>query len=99
VLWTLSRDWRTKNWRTKNWRTKNWRTKNWRTKNWRTKNCWAQELLTDHDLLAGGVADAWAINLAHARRWARMVEFHGRREAGFAAHDREEQRLLLTARQ
>ncbi len=53
----------------------------------------------DKDLLTGGVADVWTGNLASAGQWARMVEFHRRREAAYDAQEREAQRHLLTARQ
>ncbi len=55
--------------------------------------------MDDHDLLAGGVADTWLANKANGRRWARLVEFHRRREASYAVHERSEQKFLLTARQ
>jgi len=37
--------------------------------------------LDDHDLLAGGVADGVTEARAGARRWARLVALHRRREA------------------
>jgi hypothetical protein len=36
------------------------------------------EVLTDHDLLHGGISDVVIENQANARRWARMVELHRR---------------------
>ena len=38
------------------------------------------EHVDDHDLLAGGVADGMAESRAGWQRWARLVEFHRRRE-------------------
>ena len=36
-------------------------------------------MLTDHDLLHGGVVDLVEENRASARRWARLIELHRRR--------------------
>jgi hypothetical protein len=36
------------------------------------------EVLSDHDLLHGGIGDVVAENLANARRWARLVELYRR---------------------
>ncbi len=36
------------------------------------------EVLTDQDLLHGGISDVVIENRANARRWARMVELHRR---------------------
>lgn len=54
--------------------------------------------LDDHDLLAGGVADRVAETRAQARRWARLVEFHRRREAEARAGGAVGRRAILTPR-
>jgi len=55
--------------------------------------------LDDHDLLAGGLADAVAAWRAEARRWARLVEFHRRREADHRARRAADPHFALTPRQ
>jgi hypothetical protein len=35
-------------------------------------------VLSDHDLLLGGIVDLVEENRANARRWARLVEIHRR---------------------
>ena len=47
-------------------------------------------MLDDHDLLAGGVAGA--------RRWARLVEFHRRREADYARRHEISPHFTMTPR-
>jgi len=55
--------------------------------------------LDDHDLLAGGLADAVAGWRAQARRWARLVEFHRRREADDRVRRAAAPHFALTPRQ
>jgi hypothetical protein len=55
--------------------------------------------LSDHDLLLGGRADAIAENRASAQRWARLVEFHRRREQQYSAKKKQSPHFALTARQ
>jgi len=55
--------------------------------------------LDDHDLLAGGLADAVAAWRAEAPRWARLVEFHRRREADHRARRAADPHFALTPRQ
>ena len=55
--------------------------------------------LDDHDLLLGGVRDRIAASQAQARQWARLVEFHRRREADFKARQTADPHFALTARQ
>ena len=54
--------------------------------------------LDDHDLLAGGVADGVEEARAGARRWARLVEFHRRREAEARARGAVTRQAALTPR-
>ena len=54
--------------------------------------------LGDHDLLAGGVADGVEEARAGARRWARLVEFHRRREAEARARGALGRQAVLTPR-
>ena len=54
--------------------------------------------LSEHDLLAGGVADGVAAARAQARRWARLVEFHTRCEADFGARTAVSPHHTLTPR-
>ncbi|MFC4785964.1 hypothetical protein ACT8ZV_15915 [Nocardioides sp. MAHUQ-72] len=54
--------------------------------------------LSDHDLLAGGVADGVAEARANAARWGRLVEFHSRREADYQARTALSPRFTLTPR-
>ena len=56
-------------------------------------------LLGDHELLAGGVADGVVEARAAARRWARLVEFHRRREGDHRAREAVSPRFTLTPRQ
>ena len=56
-------------------------------------------LLGDHELLAGGVADGVVEARAAARRWARLVEFHRRRESDHRARAAVSPRFTLTPRQ
>ena len=55
--------------------------------------------LDDHDLLAGGLGDAVAGWRAEARRWARLVEFHRRREADHRVRRAVDPHFALTPRQ
>ena len=55
--------------------------------------------IDDHDLLAGGVADGVAEARASGRRWARLVEFHRRRESDFRARQAVSGHHTLTPRQ
>jgi len=55
--------------------------------------------LNDHDLLAGGLADAVACWRAQGRRWARLVEFHRRREADDRVRRAAAPHFALTPRQ
>jgi hypothetical protein len=55
--------------------------------------------LNDHDLLLGGVHDRILASQAQARQWARLVEFHRRREADFKARQAADPHFALTARQ
>lgn len=55
--------------------------------------------LSDHDLLLGGRGDVITENRASAQRWARLVEFHGRREQKYSATKRQSPHFALTARQ
>ncbi len=54
--------------------------------------------LDDHDLLAGGVAEGVAEARAGARRWARLFEFHRRREAEARARGAVAREGTLTPR-
>ncbi len=53
----------------------------------------------DHDLLAGGVVDGVAEARASGRRWARLVEFHRRRESDFLVRHAVSPHHTLTPRQ
>ncbi len=53
----------------------------------------------DHDLLADGVRDGVAESRAAARRWARLVEFHRRRDADCRAREAVSPHFTLTPRQ
>lgn len=53
----------------------------------------------DRDLLAGGVADGVEEARAAARRWARLVEFHRRRESDYRAREAVSPHFTLTPRQ
>jgi len=55
--------------------------------------------LTDRELLAGGLADAVQSWRAESRRWARLVEFHRRREADYPARRADDRHFALTALQ
>jgi hypothetical protein len=55
--------------------------------------------LNDHDLLLGGVHDRVLASRAQARQWARLVEFHRRREADFKARQAADPHFALTPRQ
>lgn len=55
--------------------------------------------LDDHDLLAGGLADAVQSWRAESRRWARLVEFHRRREADYPVRRAADRHFALTALQ
>lgn len=55
--------------------------------------------LSDRDLLLGGRDEVVAENRASAQRWARLVEFHGRRERQYAAKKEASPHFALTARQ
>jgi len=55
--------------------------------------------LDDHDLLLGGVLDGVLASQAQARRWARLVEFHRRREADHRARQEADPHFALTPRQ
>jgi hypothetical protein len=52
----------------------------------------------DHDLLAGGVVDGVEEARAGARRWARLVELHRRREAEARARGAVTRQATLTPR-
>lgn len=56
-------------------------------------------VLDDHDLLAGGVADQVLAAAANGRQWARLVEFHSRREADEDARHAISPHFALTPRQ
>ncbi|WP_180935819.1 hypothetical protein [Nocardioides ungokensis] len=55
----------------------------------------------DHDLLARGVADGagWRRRERRPRRWARLVEFHRRRDADHRAREAVSPHFTLTPRQ
>ena len=55
--------------------------------------------LSDHDLLLGGVVDSIQSWCAESRRWARLVEFHRRREADYTARKEADPHFALTPRQ
>jgi len=55
--------------------------------------------LDAHDLLLGGVHARMIASQAQARQWARLVEFHGRREADFKARRAADPHFALTPRQ
>src|SRR4051794_24377144 len=55
--------------------------------------------LSDRELLLGGRDEVIAENRASAQRWARLVEFFGRREEQFPAKKQASPHFALTARQ
>ena len=52
--------------------------------------------LSDHDLLAGVLADQWLMNRLEAARQAKVAEFHARRRADHQARRAEEPHFTMT---